>query len=120
MWGAQGYFDTTPKKPAWRNLAKAAYMQNVSRTHLGNAAQRDEIKQIGLSAAPAFTGEKRPQNLPVAAAGYNGSDSDWSHSGQPGNKEGLGTIDRFKAAAEQAFLPRKKLEFRRTTRQNCI
>ena len=74
MWGAQGYFDTTPKPHA--KFTKITYMQNVSCTHLGNAEQRDEIKQIGLSAAPAFTGEKRPQNLPVAAAGYNGSDSD--------------------------------------------
>ena len=79
MWGSGGYFDTTPKPDA--AFARSLYVQNLRVVHLGSPEERKTIKQVGLSVAPVFAGAERPRNLPMAVAGYNGSDSNgrvWS------------------------------------------
>ena len=88
LWESQGYFDTTPKPHAEFN--RSAYIQNLSCTHLGTAAEREAIKQVGLSVAPVFEGESYPQNLPMAVADTNGSDSDGRAWQSRGTQRGWG------------------------------
>ncbi len=58
------YFDTKPKPNARFDFATIA--QNQRCTHRGTEVERDCITHIGLSVAPVYTGEKRPDNLSVA------------------------------------------------------
>ncbi|XCP85776.1 M56 family metallopeptidase [Roseburia hominis] len=55
------YFDTTPKPNA--EFSWAVRTQSESVTHLGSAAERDAIERIGLSVAPIYPGDKRPERL---------------------------------------------------------
>lgn len=61
-------FDTTPKPNA--EFTRSVRTQSDSVTHLGSQAERDKIEQIGISVAPVYHGEKRPDNL-TEAIGYD-------------------------------------------------
>lgn len=62
------YFDTTPKPNA--EFIWAARTQSETLTHLGTAEDRGKIEGLGLSVAPVYSGEKRPDNL-TAVTGYS-------------------------------------------------
>lgn len=71
------YFDTTPKPNA--EFTRAAIINNESLTHLGTAEDREKIEGLGISIAPVYSGETRPENL-TAAIVYNSEGS--SNSGE--------------------------------------
>lgn len=79
MFGSSTTFDTTPKPNAVFSSAHRTQFSNF--THLGTESERNEIKQIGLSVAPIFSGEARPENLHVAvgadSSGSSSSGEDW-------------------------------------------
>lgn len=65
-------YDTTPKPNA--EFTRAAKTHSESLTHTGSTQDRDKIEQIGLSIAPVYPGEKRPNSLPIATGdGSSGS-----------------------------------------------
>lgn len=66
------YFDTTPIPNT--EFTKAVRTQRESLTHLGTSEERDKIEGLGLSVAPVYPSEKRPENLTVAT-GYNSGGS---------------------------------------------
>ncbi len=73
-------FNTEPNPNAdFTNLTRT---QDESLTHLGTREERDKIGEIGLSAAPVYPGEKRPDTLRAATENSeSGSSSDgvsWS------------------------------------------
>lgn len=67
------YFDTTPKPNA--EFTRAARTQSETLTHLGTAEDREKIERIGFSIFPIYTGDKRPENLPVPTGDDSGSNS---------------------------------------------
>ncbi len=74
------YFDKTPKPDA--EFSQAAETQDAIITHLGSAADRDMIKRLGISAAPVYPGENRPDDMtdPTTSAyesGRSGLNSSW-------------------------------------------
>ena len=74
FFGTSSYYDTTPKPNA--EFSTAARTQQTSCTHLGTETDRDIITQIGLSVAPVYPGEERPEFLSTAAGDYSsGSNS---------------------------------------------
>lgn len=80
-WGESGYmYDTTPKGDI--TFSMGVRMQHIDCTHLGTQEERDAIYQIGLSIAPVYEGEKRPEELKEAntysASGSNTQGEDWS------------------------------------------
>ena len=85
MFGNRTYFDKTPKPNS--EFTTAFNEANVKFTHLGTEAERDNIWQVGLSFAPVFSGEKRPENLCPAFGGANFSGG--SNRGEAGTGEML-------------------------------
>lgn len=79
------FFNTTPKPNAVFTSAKREQFNSV--THLGTETKRNDIRQIGLSAAPVFSGEKRPENLHPADAG------DWGGSSSSGEAYSSSRLD---------------------------
>lgn len=73
MFGSSEYFDTVPKPNA--EFTSAHKEQFSFCTHLGSEEERNGISQIGLSAAPVFSGEKHPENLHPAGDGYGSGDN---------------------------------------------
>ena len=86
MFGVAPEFDTTPKPNAAFTAAQAA--QFVKATHLGSEAERNGINQIGISVAPVFSGQTRPESLHAAVGTYSASSTsgeDWfSYELEPG------------------------------------
>lgn len=66
-------FDTTPKPNA--EFTWAARTQSESLTHLETSEDRDKIEGLGLSVAPVYPGEKRPENLTVPTGEHSGGGS---------------------------------------------
>lgn len=79
LFGSIKNFDITPKPDAVFTTAQRIQFSNI--THLGTGSERNDIRQIGLSVAPVFSGETRPENLHAAVGTYSsgGSSSgrDW-------------------------------------------
>ncbi len=67
------YFDTTPKPNA--RFTDAAMVQTGTLTHLGTAQDRDQIGSLGLSVAPVYAGETRPDHLKMPSGSSGGSSS---------------------------------------------
>ena len=80
LFGSVSYFDTTPKPDA--EFRTAVRYQHTRCVHLGTQEQRDEISHIGISIAPVFDGEERPNDLPMKLGDYSSGTSskgeDWS------------------------------------------
>ena len=102
LFGSTSYFDTTPKPNA--DFTWAARTQGEIITHLGTAEDRDEIGVLGLSIAPVYSRENRPENLTVPVGGHSGGSSSngeswFSQKMEPGwdpiikNDGGGGTFD---------------------------
>lgn len=79
MFGTNTYFDTTPKPNAVFTSAKRA--QFIDCTHFGTESERNGIRQIGLTVAPVFSGETRPENLHISVGAHSSGSSstgeDW-------------------------------------------
>ena len=79
MFDTSMYFDTTPKPDAVFTSAQRAQFSNC--THLGSESKRNDIRQIGLTVAPVFSSEKRPENLHAAVGAHSSGGSstgeDW-------------------------------------------
>ena len=74
MFGSDATFDMTPKPNAEFSSAFRTHFINL--THLGTESERNGVRQIGLSVAPVFAGEKRPENLHAAVGDSSGGSSD--------------------------------------------
>ena len=74
MFGSDATFDMTPKPNAEFSSAFRTHFSNL--THLGTESERNGVRQIGLSVAPVFAGEKRPENLHAAVGDSSGGSSD--------------------------------------------
>ncbi len=74
MFGSYTTFDTTPKPNAEFSSAFRTQFSNL--THLGTESERNGIRQIGLSVAPVFAGEERPEHLHAAVGDSSGGSSD--------------------------------------------
>ncbi|MCH5189806.1 MAG: hypothetical protein J1F37_04510, partial [Oscillospiraceae bacterium] len=61
VFGSSTYFDTTPKPNSGFTTARRTHTSQV--THLGTETERNNIWKIGLSIAPIFSGEERPEKL---------------------------------------------------------
>lgn len=61
MFGNSTYFDTTPKPNSEFTTARRTHTSKL--THLGTETERNNIWKIGLSIAPIFSGEERPEKL---------------------------------------------------------
>lgn len=104
LFGAPSYFDTTPKPNA--EFTRAARTQSNSITHLGSASQRETIEQIGMSVAPIYPGEKRPDGLPVAIdGGTSGSRSTGESWGSQKNEPGWGPTIEINGGGGGTFDP---------------
>lgn len=78
MFGSSETFDTTPKPNAVFSSAFRTQFSNF--THLGTESERNDIKQIGLSVAPVFSGEERPENLHAAVGGDSSGSSSFGEA----------------------------------------
>ena len=63
LFGSSSYYDTTPDPNAEFNWANRSH--SVTCTYLGSESEMDAISYIGLSIAPVFEGDKRPNDLMV-------------------------------------------------------
>lgn len=78
LFGSSSTFDTTPKPNAVFSSAIRTQFSNF--THLGTESERNDIKQVGLSVAPVFSGETRPENLHVAVGGDSSGSSNFGEA----------------------------------------
>ncbi len=100
------YFDTTPKPDA--EFTWGARTQSESLTHLGTAEGREKIEGLGLSVAPVYFGEKRPDNL-TAATGYDsgGGSSNGEGWGSQRTEPGWGPAIEINSGGGGTFNPQK-------------
>ena len=61
IFGDQMYYDTKPQPNAV--FTEVVKMQSVRVTHLGTREERNDIKILGFSMAPVYSGDERPENL---------------------------------------------------------
>ncbi|MGN0492799.1 MAG: M56 family metallopeptidase [Acutalibacteraceae bacterium] len=99
-------FDTTPKPNA--EFTRAVRTQSDAVTHLGSQAERDKIEQIGISVAPVYHGEKRPDNL-TEAIGYDcgGNSSTGESWGTKRTELGWGPTIEFNIGGGGTFDPER-------------
>lgn len=106
FWNSTSYFDTTPKPSAEFTVAYRTQSERL--THLKTAEDRAIITRLGLSVAPVYPEEKRPDTLTPATGEYmsggNSNGASWnSHTLVPGwgptveNAGGGATIDPSRA-----------------------
>ena len=88
MFGAVTNFYTVPKPDADFKSAQGTQFINV--THIGSEAERNSINQIGISVAPVFSGEQRPDlhaAVGTYSAGSSSAGEDWfSYKLEPGRE----------------------------------
>ena len=88
------YYDTTPKPNA--EFSWASEHQSQRFTHLGSEAEREDIWQIGISLAPVYEGETRPEVLASASGGtLGGSSNSGAQWGSKVLEDGWGPVVEF-------------------------
>lgn len=70
-------YDTTPKPNG--AFTEVTEMQYIKCTYMGSDAQRDKIKQIGISLVPVYEGDNRPK---IVASAIGGDKSGTSNTGE--------------------------------------
>ena len=70
-------YDTTPKPNGV--FTEVTEMQYIKCTYMGSDAQRDKIKQIGISLVPVYEGDNRPK---IVASAIGGDKSGTSNTGE--------------------------------------
>ncbi|MBQ8548760.1 MAG: M56 family metallopeptidase [Lachnospiraceae bacterium] len=70
-------YDTTPKPNG--EFTEVTEMQYIKCTYMGSDAQRDKIKQIGISLVPVYEGDNRPK---IVASAIGGDKSGTSNTGE--------------------------------------
>ncbi|MCI5648476.1 MAG: M56 family metallopeptidase [Fusicatenibacter sp.] len=100
------YFDTIPKPNA--EFTRAARIWSESLTHLGTKEERDRIEGLGLSIAPKYSGEKRPENL-ADVTGYNsgGASSSGESWGGQRTEPGWGPTIELHSGGGGTFDPKQ-------------
>ena len=108
--GSHTAYDMTPK-PNARFSAAARTLSNGAR-HLGTQAERDVLEGVGLSLAPVYPGEERPENLTAPGAYGSGGGSNSGESwGSQRTDPGWGPYMELGGGSGGSIDPEKEVVF---------